>query len=460
MSKLHWTPLSNLNNVETVWASLPEIEADFDDFLDLFMNNPGSRTSQPSPSSPIEEKRALDLAKLKDIEIIMRGFPKEEAELMKSLQDMDDSKITRDQVDQLLKLLRQGENITAVENFKSSNPDVELNKAERFLLLLGTLPRLKEKLIFWRFKQDCEASEEDICEELKHLTTMIDSVKSNKYIKIFLGAALKAGNFLNCSEARGFSILDDLQKLSFMKDRHREKTVLYYVVHKILDVTPGFALNNETLLSNLASVSNTDYDGVKKDLETMKKECSSSLKFILSEGKSNKGNAEMCKFMKIVMERVEAITKIEDLVKQKYRQFLDWLGVDRGHKPSEVAKVFMGLCNDVNSVLEEIKKEKEDKKRKESIVVMQRPATIPRVKKHSVVGKNAEGPNIMSELQQKLNRRHTTDNFPVDDIDNRVGSNRDKEEDDENEEFLKVLRNDFQNRRLGLGVRRKGQRLP
>ena len=139
MSKLHWTPLSNLNNVETVWASLPEIEADFDDFLDLFMNNPGSRTSQPSPSSPIEEKRALDLAKLKDIEIIMRGFPKEEAELMKSLQDMDDSKITRDQVDQLLKLLRQGENITAVENFKSSNPDVELNKAERFLLLLGTL---------------------------------------------------------------------------------------------------------------------------------------------------------------------------------------------------------------------------------------------------------------------------------------------------------------------------------
>ena len=164
----------------------------------------------------------------------------------------------------------------------------------------------------------------------------------------------------------------------------------------------------------------------------------------------------MCKFMKSVMERVEAITKIEELVKQKYRQFLIWLGVDEGHKPNEVAKVFMGLCNDVNSVLEEIKKEVEEKKQKESIVAMQRPPTLP--KKHFVTGKNAEGPNIMSELQQKLNRRHTTDNFPIDDIDNRVGSNRDKIEDDENEEFLKVLRNDFQNRRLG--VRRKCQRLP
>ena len=192
MSKLHWTPLSNLKSGDTVWASLPEIEADFDDFLDLFINNPASRTSLPSPSSPNEEKRALDMAKLKDIEIIMRGFPKEEAVLMKALHDMDNKKITRDQVDQLLKIFEHEENVIAVENFKRSNPDVELNKAESFLLLVGTLPRLKEKLIFWRFKQDCEASEEDICEELKHLTTMIDSIKSNKDIKLFIGATLKA----------------------------------------------------------------------------------------------------------------------------------------------------------------------------------------------------------------------------------------------------------------------------
>ena len=79
MSKLHWTPLTNLMKENTVWASLPEIDADFDDFLDLFKNNPGARTSLPSPSSPTEEKRALDVAKLRDIEIIMRGFPKEEA---------------------------------------------------------------------------------------------------------------------------------------------------------------------------------------------------------------------------------------------------------------------------------------------------------------------------------------------------------------------------------------------
>ena len=459
MSKLHWTPLTNLTKENTVWDSLPEVDADFGDFLDLFMNNPGSRTSLPSPSSPTEEKRALDVAKLKDIEIIMRGFPKEEAVLMKALQDMDDSKITRDQVDQLLKILEQDENLMAVEEFKSSNPDVELNKAESFLHSIGTFPRLKETLIFWRFKQDCEASEEDICEELKHLTLMIDLVKSNSDLKILLGAVLKAGNFLNSSQTHGFSILDDLEKLTFMKDRFKERTVLFYVVQKIIDGTPGFTLNSEELMSNLASVSNTDYDGVKKDLETMKKDCSSSLKFLLSERKSITGNDEMLKFMKSVMERVEAITRIEELVSRKYKQFLDWLQVERAmQKPSEVAKVFLSLCNNVNSVLEEIKREKEEKRRKEAMLVMQRPPTLPRMKKHSsVAGKKTEGSNVMSELQEKLNRRNTTDNFQVDDIDGRIGRHRDEQDDEENDEFLRVL-NDFQNRRVG--VRRRGQHLP
>ena len=460
MSKLHWTPLTNLTKENTVWTSLPEVDVDFGDFLDLFMNNPGSRTSLPSPSSPTEEKRALDVAKLKDIEIIMRGFPKEEAVLMKALQDMDDSKITRDQVDQLLKILEQDENLMAVEEFKSSNPDVELNKAESFLHSIGTFPRLKEKLIFWRFKQDCEASEEDICEELKHLTIMIDLVKSNSDFKILLGAVLKAGNFLNSSQTHGFSILDDFEKLSFMKDRFKERTVLYYVVQKIIGGTPGFTLSSEELISNLASVSITDYDGVKKDLETMKKDCSSSLKFLLSERKGINGNDEMLKFMKSVMERVEAITRIEELVSRKYKQFLAWLQAEGAmQKPSEVAKVFLSLCDNVNSVLEEIKREKEEKRRKESMLVMQRPPTLPRMKKHSsVAGKKPEGSNVMSELQEKLNRRNTTDNFQVDDIDGRIGRHREGQDDDEeNDEFLRVL-NDFQNRRVG--VRRRGQHLP
>ena len=56
--------------------------------------------------------------------------------------------------------------------------------------------------------------------------------------------------------------------------------------------------------------------------------------------------------MRNVMERVEAITKIESLVTRKYQQFLDWLGVpgDR-HKPSEVARVVLDFCHDATNVM-------------------------------------------------------------------------------------------------------------
>ena len=286
MSKLHWTPLTNINKEDTVWDSLPQMEVDFDDFLDLFLSNPRSTSSLPSPTSPSDEKRALEVSKLRDIEIIMKAFPKKEEVLVKALQDMDDNLIKRDQVDQLLNLLGHEEDVAAVANFKSSNPDTALNKAEAFLLFIGTFPRLKEKLIFWRFRQDCEASEEDFCEDLQHLSKMIDSVRSNRDFKTILGAVLKAGNFLNSAHVKGFSVLSDLQKLSFLKDRFKEKTVLYHIIHKILNMTPTFTLNDEELNSNLTSVSNTDYDGVKKDLELMRGECTSSLMFLLSEKKA------------------------------------------------------------------------------------------------------------------------------------------------------------------------------
>ena len=45
------------------------------------------------------------------------------------------------------------------------------------------------------------------------------------------------------------------------------------------------------------------------------------------------------------------------------------------------------------------------------MIVTQRPPRLPRMKKDlKVTGKETQGPSIMSELQQKLNRRNITDN--------------------------------------------------
>ena len=41
MRKLHWTPVT-MNLDDTIWASVPEMNSDFHEFLDLFQNKPRS----------------------------------------------------------------------------------------------------------------------------------------------------------------------------------------------------------------------------------------------------------------------------------------------------------------------------------------------------------------------------------------------------------------------------------
>ena len=375
----------------------------------------------------------------------MRKFPKSESEFVEALKAMDDSLIKRDQVDQLLVLLDNEDDpekshpIEAVKNFQISNPEEELNEAESFLHLVGTFPRLKGRLIFWRFRQDCEASEEDFCEYFHHLSKMIDSVKSSQGFKTILGAVLKAGNFLNSSKAKGFSILNDVEKLTAMKDRFKKNTVLYHIVYKILEESPGFEINDEELNSNLAGVANNDYNEVKRDLATMRDECSVSLKFLLSE---KNGNSALS-FLKAVMESVEALTKIEALVSIKYQQFLTWLGLEGDKcKPEEVAKVIIDLCKDVNNVIEEIREEKQKEEKKE----ISRKLSVSE-------GNDADFQediqeelkiDLQDELQEKLQNR--TKNYNALFKDKYTTS--EIEEDDEQDELTRIM-SDFKNRRSG-----------
>ena len=376
----------------------------------------------------------------------MRKFPKSEGEFVEALKAMDGSLIKRDQVDQLLVLLDNEEDpekshpIEAVKKFQISNPEEELNEAESFLHLIGTFPRLKGRLIFWRFRQDCEASEEDFCEYFHHLSKMIDSVKSSQGFKTILGAVLKAGNFLNSSKAKGFSILNDAEKLTAMKDRFKKNTVLYHIVYKILEESPGFELNDEELNSNLNGVANNDYNEVKRDLETMRDECSVSLKFLLSE---KNGNSDMLSFMKAVMESVEALNKIETLVSIKYQQFLTWLGVE-GDKctPEEVANVIIDLCEDVNNVIKEIKEEKQKEQEKE--ISRKLSVSEGNDADHQEDIQEELKVELQDELQEKLQKRKRMDNALFKD----KNTTRDIEEDDGQDELTRIM-SDFKNRRSG-----------
>ena len=315
---------------------------------------------------------------------------------------MDDNILKRDQVDILLTLVQKKEILNSVQSYRNSNPEKTPGKAEEFILLLSSLPRLEETLSFWRFRQDCEASELELCEDLHCLSSAVDGVQGSTEFKLLLSAIRDAGNFLNQSNAMGFKI-SDLHRFSFMKDGYKDKTLLQHLIRKLMDHERDFHAFDENLIDILEKCQKIDFIQVKKDIDLMKRECENSLKYILME---NRKNTDMMEFIRQVMDIVAAIVKIEKLVNCKYKQFLKYMGLTSDDpKPEELFKVILDFCNEVNSIVNVLKKELEDSNKKKEAYTDS--VDSPRVKqKQSFI--DAQRPTVMNELQMALAKRNST----------------------------------------------------
>ena len=342
---------------------------------------------------------------------------------------MDDEIVSRDQVDILLNLVQKKEMLTAVQTYKSSNPEEALGEAEDFLLVLASLPRLEETLSFWRFRQDCEASEMELCEDLHCLSSAIDAIQRSNQFKLLLSVIRDAGNYLNQSNAQGFKI-SDLYRFSFMKDGCKDKTLLQHLVGKLMAHDRAFLGFDESLIDVLEKCQRIDFDQVKKDIELMKGECENSLKYILLE---NRSNQDMMEFIRQVMDIVAAIVKIEQLVNYKYKQFIKYLGLTIDNpKPEDLFKIILDFCNEVNSTVSVLSRELEEESKKKQLSkdAVDSPKNNPNLRqKQSFI--DAGRPTVMNELQQALAKRNTTK------------IQQKETENEENDELFQVLASDF-----------------
>ena len=373
---------------------------------------------------------------------------------------MDDKLIKRDQIDQLLKLcfpseedkkkakkgdtstINFAEDVKNIKQFKEANPNVNLEKPEKFLLLLASVTRLQDKLSFWRFRLDCEASEAELCKDLNLLSSAIDAVKDNKEFQLLLSMILQAGNYLNQTNVEGFSVIEDLRRLQGMKDNSKSHSLLYHLVMKCQESNSVFNGFDKDFSNFMFENSHLDLDQLRKDLDLMKTECSSSLKYIMLENRGH-GDNYMMSFMREVTERVATIIKIEALVSAKYQQFLQWLGLPSDkYKPRETFQSILDFCNEVNEVIEQLK---EGKKKKLGDEVDSVRKTSNRKHKPSVF--QADRPTVLLELQQALNKRRSVEDV---NMNKEVTKDSNDNDDGTEDELFKCLTSDFKNRRRGI----------
>ena len=350
MTRLHWRSVRG--GSETIWSELPSVSPVLTDLQQLFsLPTKTSLSSHPGPSLA-RKQSVVTTDRLRDVAIIMKGLPREK-KLADAIAAMDEEVIDRDQIEKLLRLLTFIEEIDQLKKFSKENPAASLDPAEKFLLSLSSIPSIEAKLSFWSFRLDCEASEEELCRPVNDLNQAMEALRTNKNFKLMLSLILSSGNFLNQTAIKAFC-LTDLQKVSLMKDKTKEKSLLYHVVRKALENDPGFDGFDETFVSAFEAGAKTDLDQVIRDLDVMEAECKKSLRFVLKSQ-----NEELINFIKEVVERVITLNKIIKNLQVKFNQFMQWLGFDLAEKQkeNEFCKVILDFSIETNLIIQTFEKE-------------------------------------------------------------------------------------------------------
>ena len=193
--------------------------------------------------------------------------------LLSALKTMDDATISRENLDKLLNFVTKEKYINwmnKVKRFSEQKPEHPLNEAEAFLLLLGTTKGLVDGLKLWQIKEDCEAMEREICKPLDTIKTCIALIKNSKELALLLKITLQVVNFLKGTRFAAVSV-EDLKKLDEIKDITNQRSLLFHIVRKLLDVEPNFSGFPDKLLETLRKMISVDLKELDLQIEVVEK---------------------------------------------------------------------------------------------------------------------------------------------------------------------------------------------
>jgi len=278
MKPIHVKKVHVKTNQETVWSKLPVFEAELGDLRKLFEETSSSKTSDPRASDSQDLQRSnsiagpLSVTEATDVLIMFRKLPKDD-DLLTALRTMDSSKISRENLDKLLSFVTKEKYMgwmEKVKTFAKNEPDHPLNEAETFLLMLSTTDGLIDSLKLWQIREDCEAMEQEICQPLDTIKTATALIKTSRELSLVLGITLQIVNFLKGTHFAGLNI-EDLNKLDEVKDVTNQRSLIFHIVRKLLDVEPNFSGFPEILMDSLKKMVSVNLKELDKQIKVVEK---------------------------------------------------------------------------------------------------------------------------------------------------------------------------------------------
>ncbi|KAJ3566776.1 hypothetical protein NP233_g6789 [Leucocoprinus birnbaumii] len=375
-----WNKLNNTNISNTVWNDFSAaIDVDMGDLEATFTvdNMPATPSKISVASAKKDVTTLLDINRANHVAIMLSRIKLEFPQIRKALLNVDDSKLS---VDNLRAISKQLPTMEEVERIRSFGDVSKLSKADQYFSEIMTIPRLAERLECMLFRRKLELDIEEVRPELNILRNASREVRSSVRFKKLLQVVLTLGNALNGSTFRGGALGFQMEGLLKLKETKTARggpscpTLLHYLARVLLRSDPSLATFIDEM-PNLEAAARTavqpllqSVNQLSSGLSRVKLEVDNLKEFGPLDGEDHFVQV-MEPFVDKVKESIQALASMGTTLDKELKSLLTYYGEDPSSPEAPKPEDFFGLIASFSSSLQKCMLEMHDAQAKEAPAV-------------------------------------------------------------------------------------------
>ncbi|CAJ1377422.1 unnamed protein product, partial [Effrenium voratum] len=435
VKRLFWNPIHLRANHSsyTVWDAIDGegYPIDLEELEWLFAESKSPRGQKTEPEKGEVGKRVirvLDEQRRRQICIMLARLPGTMGDVLRWVNEMDASKLGKDEVDLLLQNNPSVEEMQLLRRAQEEHvmdENTVWDTAEDFMLSLIAIPRFQLRLKIWDFVNSFQEKFEHLAGDVKGISWGCHCLLTSMRMRHLLGLALHAGNFLNGGTTRGradgFAMETLLQLRTVKATQASDQTLVHFIAKQMEKRYPG----------ELAGIFGDGEEAhwirhaARRRIEDAAQECTSllgqalhmvkTIRFVLDDDADFESDScskaklwHATERLAMCIAELEALQSRQGQLSGQYESLCLWLHIDVDKpKPSdELFGIWHTFLQDVQAARRAIR-EKEQAARKK------RPVSRPRRVRSTTVPAMSAYAEADVEPEEKEKQSHGTRSVPL-----------------------------------------------
>ncbi|GAM25562.1 hypothetical protein SAMD00019534_087370 [Acytostelium subglobosum LB1] len=294
-------------------------------------------------------------------------------DLVTAVLNQDETKISRDQVRQMAKLLPSKDDQNALKDFLATQERSKLALADQYCIDIGAFPFAAEKIALFQLRSEFSMRVAELRPDIAAVNLACNDILKSQNIKRLFEIVLVLGNFINYGTVRGEQSgykIDTLIKMADTKSSDLQTNLTHTLV-RYCEQREKKLLTFADELSSLSTAKRVIWSGVVADLAALSRDFSACKAIVEQFQKTNEPFCQtMLSFLELAANEVDKLKKLQANTEESFKKLCTYLGEESSKTtPDEVFELFsrfVELFEGATKFLEQIKEQEEKEAKREA----------------------------------------------------------------------------------------------